>query len=454
MTIDLRDIPAVIGSPARPPSVAVSGYSVDSRTVAVGDLFFALRGPNHDGHRYVQEVFSKGAAAAVVDQPLEAGGVILRTDDTYQALARLAGWARERFGGTVVGVTGSAGKTTTKDTIAHLLAAKMAVGKTGGNFNNHVGLPLSILRLPDGCAAAVLEIAMNHAGEIRRLAGIARPSIGVVTNVGYAHVEFFDSIEGVAEAKRELIESLPPGGTAILNADDPLVARFGEVHSGTTLTFGFAEDADVRAETSERTQTGTRFCLAGHGWFETRLVGRHAIRNVLAALAVGRALGYEPGEFRERIAELEPPAMRGRRFIHEGITVLDDCYNSNPEAVRAMLEALREIPARRRIAVLGEMLELGRWSETLHREAGRDAARYGVDMLVAIRGAARYMVEAAVEAGLAPERADFFEEPEPAGEHVRDVARQGDAVLFKGSRGTHVERALERFLMAAENAAT
>lgn len=446
MTIELQDVAAVVGSPARPPAGVASGWSVDSRTVSQGDVFFALRGPSHDGHEHLGQAFSRGALAAVVDRPVEAEGTLLRAGDTYAALAKVAGWARERWGGTVIGVTGSAGKTTTKDTIAHLLSAKMAVGKTTGNFNNHVGLPLSILRLPDDCKAAVLEMAMNHAGEIRQLAATAKPNLGVVTNVGYAHVEFFDSIEGVARAKRELIEALPPDGTAVLNADDPRVAGFREAHPGRVITFGFAEGADIRAEETQRTANGTRFRVAGADWFDTRLMGRHAIRNVLAGLAAARAFGYRPEDFRERIAELEPGAMRGRRFVHNGITILDDCYNANPEAVRAMLEALSEMPALRRIAVLGEMLELGSWSEVLHGDAGRHAAHYGVDVLVGIRGAARQLVDAALEAGLKPGPARFFEDPEPAGLYVRSVAREGDAILFKGSRGTRVERALERFL--------
>ncbi|MCW5978868.1 MAG: UDP-N-acetylmuramoyl-tripeptide--D-alanyl-D-alanine ligase [Bryobacteraceae bacterium] len=446
MTLDLQDVATAMGSPARPPSIAVSGWSVDSRTAARGDVFFALRGPAHDGHEYVWEAFSKGAVAAVVDQPLTLEGTLLPVADAYRALAETAAWARQRWRGTVVGVTGSAGKTTTKDFIARVLATKMPTGKTTGNFNNHVGLPLSILRLPDNCRAAVLEIAMNHPGEIRQLSAIARPAVGVVTNVGYAHVEFFDSIEGVALAKRELIEALPPEGTAVLNADDERVARFREIHPGPTVTFGFAEGADLRAAAMETTPDGARFLIPGAGWFATKLAGRHAVRNALAALAVARVFGYAPEEFRDAIAGIEAGPMRGRRFFHHGITILDDCYNANPEAVRAMIDAVAGIPARQRVAVLGEMLELGAMSEALHREVGRYAAERGIDVLIGVRGAARYIVESAVEAGLPTGPGCFFEDPEPAGIYARSVAGDGDVVLFKGSRGTRVERALESFL--------
>ncbi len=445
MTLALDQVAAAIGSPARPPKAAVSGWSVDSRTLAPGDVFFALRGPHHDGHAFVGEAFAKGAAAAVVDRPVEASGPLLPVPSTYRALKDLAAWARRQWPGTVVAVTGSAGKTTTKEAIAHLLAGRFAVGKSAGNYNNHVGVPLSLLRLPDGCQVAVLELAMNHAGEIAELAAIARPQIGVVTMVGHAHVQFFGSIEEVARAKRELIEALPPDGAAVLNADDARVARFRDVHPGRVITFGFSEAADVRAAAYERTPSGARFQLAGGGWFETRLEGRHGVRNLLAALAVARLFGLQPEELVPAVAAFEPPAMRGRRLAWRGITILDDSYNANPEAVCAMFETLREMPGRRRIAVLGEMLELGPHSEALHRQVGRQAAA-SADVLIGVRGDARFLVDAAVEAGLATEAAYFFEEPEQAGEQLRRLAREGDVVLFKASRGTRIERALEAFM--------
>ena len=290
---------------------------------------------------------------------------------------------------------------------------------------------------------------MNHPGEIRKLAAIARPDVGVVTNVGYAHIENFDSIDSVALAKRELIEALADGDTAVLNADDERVLRFREAHNGPVVTFGFSELADVRAEGVAPSALGTRFRVAGVGWFETRLEGRHGVSNILAGLAVARVFGIELRELVAAVRTLEAGTMRGRRFTHQGITIVDDCYNSNPDAVRAMLETLRATPARRRIAVLGEMLELGRWAETLHQEIGRHVAACGVDVLVGIRGAARQIADAAVDAGLPASAAYFFPGPEQAGVHLRKLAREGDVILFKGSRSTHVERALEKFLAAS-----
>jgi UDP-N-acetylmuramoyl-tripeptide--D-alanyl-D-alanine ligase len=417
---------------------------VDTRTQNAGDLYFALRGPNHDGHDFVAAAVAKGAAGVVVERRTGSPHELV-VGDTLKALQELAAWARAKWGGTVVGVTGSAGKTTTKDAIAHLLAVEFAVGKTAGNFNNHVGVPLSILSIEDGCRAAVLEIGMNHAGEIRALAAIAKPEVGVVTNVGYAHAEYFDSIEGVAAAKRELIEALPRAGVAVLNADDPRVLAFRDAHPGRAVTFGFSDGAEVRAEAVEYGADGSRFRAVGVD-FETGLAGRHAVLNLLAAIAVARVFGVAPERLREPVRSFTIGKMRGERSEHNGVVVWNDCYNSNPEAAQSMIDVLRETPAARRIAVLGEMLELGRAAAELHRQVGRYAAEHGVDWLIGIRGQARSMVEAAVAAGLARGQAHFFEDPAEAGEFARRTARPGDAVLFKGSRGVRVERAMERFL--------
>jgi UDP-N-acetylmuramoyl-tripeptide--D-alanyl-D-alanine ligase len=286
---------------------------------------------------------------------------------------------------------------------------------------------------------------MNHAGEIRQLAAIAKPEMGVVTNVGYAHVEFFDSIEGVAAAKRELIEGLPHDGVAVLNADDARVSRFRDVHPGRSVTFGFSPDADVRAEAAEFRADGTRFRVDGVD-YETGMVGRHAVMNLLAAMAVAREFGISPSRIRESIAVFAVGKMRGERLEHNGILVWNDCYNSNPEAAQSMIDVLSESPAGRRIAVLGEMLELGHAADLLHRQVGKYAAGHGVDLLVGVQGAARAMVEAAIAAGLPAGAGHFFAAAEEAGDFARQAAHPGDAILFKGSRGVHVERALERFL--------
>ena len=439
MTLPVQQVAETIGAESAAIAGQATGWSVDTRTQHSGDVYFALRGPNHDGHDYVRAALDRGAAAVVVEHPVGVARELL-VSDTLQALQSLGAWARTHWAGQVIGVTGSAGKTTTKDAIAHLLSVDMPVGRTIGNLNNHVGVPLSILRLPDDCRAAVLEMGMNHAGEIRDLAAIAKPDVGVVTNVGYAHVEFFDSIEGVAAAKRELIEGLPRDGVAVLNADDARVQRFGDSHPGRTITFGFSEAANVRAEAVAFHADGSTFRTIGVD-FETGLVGRHAVMNLLAAIAVARVFGIAPERLREPVRNFAVGNMRGERIEHNGITIWNDCYNSNPEAAQSMIDVLRETPASRRIAVLGEMLELGRASEELHRQVGQYAAAHGVDLLIGVRGDARFMVEAA--SGKTTAR--FFDSPAEAGDFARESAHPGDAVLFKGSRGVKVEQALERF---------
>jgi UDP-N-acetylmuramoyl-tripeptide--D-alanyl-D-alanine ligase len=448
MNLELVDIARAISAPPPDANRLVTSYSTDSRDVAPGSLFFALRGPNYDGHAFVEAAFEKGAVVAVVERGAGASACLqLLVSDVQAALEQLAAWARTRWTGPVVGITGSAGKTTTKEVIARLLAVAMPVGKTEGNLNNHIGVPLSILRLPNEAKAAVIEIGMNHAGEIRRLAAIARPTVGVVTNVGFAHAEFFRSADEVALAKRELIEALPPDGTAVLNADDERVARFADGFPGRVVTFGFNEGAEVRPEAVEYGPESVRFRVDGTE-FESVFVGRHGVMNILAGLAVARVFSIAPARLADAVRALAPVKMRGERFILNGATILNDCYNSNPEAVHSMLDVLRAIPARRRIAVLGEMLELGQWAEPLHRGVGSQAVRCGIEVLVGIRGAARQMIDEAVRSGLPASAAVFFDDPESAGEFLLGLVRPGDAVLFKGSRGTHVERALERLTTA------
>jgi UDP-N-acetylmuramoyl-tripeptide--D-alanyl-D-alanine ligase len=424
-------------------ALSASGWSIDSRTVNPGDCFFALKGPAHDGHDYVGQAVEKGAVMAVVQTAGPFPIPQLVVPDSLAALQALATWARQHWGGTVVGVTGSAGKTTTKDAIAALLNVGIKTGKTVGNYNNHFGVPLSILRLPDDCRAAVIEMGMNHAEEIRELCRIAKPQIGVVTNVGWAHAEFFaDGIAGVARAKRELIEELPADGIAVLNADDERVKSFRSVHSGRAILFGFSEDAEVRAENPEFYPGGVRFeALGVH--FDSPLAGRHGISNVLAAIAAARALGIEAARLADAVHSLAPGKMRGERTERAGVTIINDCYNANPEAMRSMIELLRETPAQRRIAVLGEMLELGREAETLHRGIGQFAADQGIHAVIGIRGAARFIAGEAKRAGLSDSAACFFETPEEAGEFLRGFMRPGDAILFKGSRGVQVEKAIE-----------
>ncbi|HEV1285555.1 MAG TPA: UDP-N-acetylmuramoyl-tripeptide--D-alanyl-D-alanine ligase, partial [Bryobacteraceae bacterium] len=274
MEIELREVARMLGLSIGTEKI-VTGWSIDSRTIEPGDLFFALRGPNHDGHEHVNAALEKGAVAVVVDRDVEARGPVLRVEDSLDALQQVAKAARRTWAGSVVGVTGSAGKTTTKDVIAEMLATEMKTAKTVGNLNNHVGVPLSLLRLDENARIAVIEMGMNHAGEIRHLAEIAKPDVGVVTNVGYAHMEAFESIEEIAAAKRELIDALPESGTAVLNADDPRVAAMAGGKKKVVL-YGLAAEAHIRAEDVEESAEGLKFRV-GKTHFSTALYGRHSV---------------------------------------------------------------------------------------------------------------------------------------------------------------------------------
>jgi UDP-N-acetylmuramoyl-tripeptide--D-alanyl-D-alanine ligase len=428
-------------------------YSIDSRTIGPGELFFAVKGERLDGHDYVASALEKGAVAAVVRKDqlhrYASHAQLLAVEDTLVALQTLASAVRRLWGKPLVGVTGSAGKTTTKEAIAHVLATRYRVLKSEGNFNNHFGLPLMLLKLEPEHDVAVIEMGMSHAGEIRALAKIARPEIGVVTNVAAVHLEFFDSIAGIARAKYELIESLPANGTAVLNADDEYVSQFGRDFRGKVVLYGTQPAATVRAENIQPKGTeGSEFDVVmgnSRAHVQLPLVGSHNVLNALAAVAVGIERGLALSEAADALATLVPADKRGQVVQLGNITVVNDCYNSNPKALDAMVDALAVMPARRRIVVAGEMLELGAAGEDLHRQSGRRMAEKKVDALVGVRGLALAMVESASEAGV---RAEFVATPEAAGEWLAHEARDGDVVLLKASRGVKLEKALETWKAA------
>jgi UDP-N-acetylmuramoyl-tripeptide--D-alanyl-D-alanine ligase len=424
------------------------GYSIDSRTVGAGQLFFAVKGERLDGHDFVEQALEKGAVAAVVrrDQLQRFPGekCVLAVDDTLVALQTLATAVRKLWGKPLVGVTGSAGKTTTKEAIAHVLSARYRVMKSEGNFNNHFGLPLMLLKLEPEYDVAVIEMGMSHAGEIRALAKIAQPEIGVVTNVAAVHLEFFDSLAGIARAKYELVESLPANGTAVLNADDEYVSQFGRGFKGKVVMYGTRAGADVRGENIRSNGVaGTEFDVvlgSGREHATLPLVGEHNVLNALAAVAVGVERGMRPSEAVSALGTLAAAEKRGQVLQVGNITVINDCYNSNPKAMEAMVDALSKMPAKRRVVVAGEMLELGPAGEEMHRKAGQHIADKKIDVLLGVRGLAQAAAEAAKGAGM---RAEFVASAEDAGGWLAREARDGDVILLKASRGVKLEKALE-----------
>ncbi len=430
------------------PEEVAQAYSIDSRTVGPGQLFFAVKGERLDGHDFVRQALERGAVAAVVRRDhlgrFPAKVRLLAVEDALVALQTLATAVRKLWGKPLIAVTGSAGKTTTKEAIAHMLSTRFRALKSEGNFNNHFGLPLMLLKLEPDYDVAVIEMGMSHAGEIRALAKIAQPEMGVVTNVAPVHLEFFDSLAGIARAKYELIESLPASGTAVLNADDEYVSQFGRSFKGKVVMYGTKATADVRAENVQsKGPEGTEFDVVVGSVREhvnLPLVGAHNVLNALAAVAVGLDRGLRLSEMIAALATLAPADKRGQVLQVGNITVINDCYNSNPRALESMVDALAAMRATRRIVVAGEMLELGPAGEEMHRRAGQHIAEKKIDVLVGVRGLAQAMAEAAKRAGA---QAEFVASSDEAGEWLAREARAGDVVLLKASRGVKLEKALE-----------
>ncbi len=431
-------------------ALRVHGYSIDSRTIGTGELFFAVRGERHDGHDFVAAAVARGAVAAVVarerlvslpDEALSAP--LLVTEDPLFALQTLAAHVRRRWGRHVVGITGSAGKTTTKEAVAAVLGARFNVLKSHGNLNNGFGLPLQLLRLEPEHEYAVMEMGMNHSSEIAALARIAVPDWGVVTNVGTAHIENFpDGQDGIARAKYELIAALPSNGVAFLNCCDPYVSQFGRGFNGRVVYFGDGPCADPQTLAVREDMDGLHVRYrAGEreGDFTLRLLGHHNATNAMAALAVGLEAGVPLDAAVSALEKLMPGDKRGEILEYAGATILNDCYNSNPEALRSMIRTLAARPAQRRILVAGEMLELGPQAPALHAACGQAAAQAGLDLVIAVRGNAEHLATAACAGGVP---AVFLADAEAAGHWLRQNLRPGDAVLVKGSRGVHLERAI------------
>jgi UDP-N-acetylmuramoyl-tripeptide--D-alanyl-D-alanine ligase len=432
-------------------AVEVSDYSIDTRTLKPGSLFFAIVGPNHDAHRFVADAFAAGAAAAVVhaDPPPTARGALIRVADTTRALQDLAAHVRRSLPAKVVAITGSAGKTTTRAMAERCAATLGPTLGSQGNLNNLYGLPLSLLALGPQHRSAVLEAGMSRPGELARLAEICDPDVGILTNVGPAHLEYFGTLEKIAAAKEELFAGMRAGTTAVMNADDARVmaiaGRFAR-RGGRAITFGIEREADVRAESSETSDEGIRArvrCGGESADLALRFFGAHFLMNALAALGAGLALGGSLPALCRALARLEPLERRGNLLSLPGrVRVLNDCYNSNPPALEQALRALMQIaPRGRRIVVAGDMLELGGAEAEAHRAAGERIARSGVQVFFGVGERMAAAVEAARRAGM--ESARHFADSEAAAAAVGAEVRPGDTLLVKGSRGVRLEKVVE-----------
>lgn len=435
-------------------NVMARGYSIDTRTMNAGDLFFAVKGPNFDGHNFIRQAIEKKASGIVVDSSypgsLAAGpdfGVI-RVGSTIAALQALARSVRRRWAKPIIGVTGSAGKTTTKEMISAVLGKKFNVLRTIGNLNNELGVPLTLLRAERYQDIGVIEMGMSAKGEIRRLAEIAEPGEGLVTNVNPVHLEFFKSVDEIAEAKAELLEGLFPPRIAYLNNDDSRVRAMARKFDGKIVSYGVKSVASFKAQAIQDLGVGGSSFTVHHGRrdvnFVLPLLGTHNISNAMSAITVGASHDVPWEDMQAAIAELKPEKMRGQvvRF-REGFVAIDDSYNSNPKALTEMIRFIGKVQGySRKIVVAGEMLELGTESAELHQGCGKEAAKAGAHLVIGVQGMAREILEGARAAGVPDDRLKFAADAVQAGEILARTVKSGDVILIKGSRGVKLEQAL------------
>jgi UDP-N-acetylmuramoyl-tripeptide--D-alanyl-D-alanine ligase len=425
--------------------VVASSVVIDSREVKPDSVFFAIKGERLDGHQFLPQALQTARGAVVSEVP-ETPKAIVRVTDTTAALQKLASAIRDRYDFLLIGITGSAGKTTTKEMIATLIGTERRTHKSWGNFNNQIGAPLCLDNVPDDAEVVVSEMGMNHAGEIAEIAGLMRPDIGVYTNIAPVHIEFFGTIEKIAAAKRELLENLKSGGTVVVNADNEHVVRISRDYAGPKVTYGIENDAQYRARSiQDRGLLGTRFMLEAEGAvreLELVLPGRHNLDNLLAAIATARVAGISWEGIERGVREVKPAYHRGVIVPWRGATIYDDTYNSNPYALRRALELMTQAEATgRRIAVIGDMLELGEQEMAFHRDAGASIPE-SIDVVVGVGRRARALLEGAREAGFTDEALHHFENAEAAGEFLKGEVREGDLVLIKGSRGVGLDKAV------------
>ncbi|MBN1274549.1 MAG: UDP-N-acetylmuramoyl-tripeptide--D-alanyl-D-alanine ligase [Candidatus Aminicenantes bacterium] len=429
------------------PAVFFNRFNIDSRLTEPGELFFALVA-ERDGHDFIPEAVSKGAAGVIVsrDIPLPANGTaVVQVNNTGEALQRLAAGILPEYDVKIVGITGSTGKTTTKEFAASLLAQNFNVLKSRGNFNNLIGLPLSILELTPEHEIAVLEMGMSTPGEIKRLTEIAPPDIAVITNIGPVHLEFFKGLEHIAQAKKEILNGTKKTGTAVLNGDDPLVRSISREWKGRKLLFGFGKDNDIRAENIEqRGWKGMSFDFLFGTWkgrLEAPFIYENSLLNFLAAAGTALALGLSPEEISWNMENFRPFSNRGGIVSLPGnITLINDSYNSNPRALESVLRTLSGLQAGRKVAILGDMLELGPSGKKFHLQAGENVVKWKWDILVTIGPLSRFIAEGAKKAGMVTDHIFMFETAEKAADKIKSIIQDNDLILVKGSRGIQTEK--------------
>lgn len=436
----LQEAAAALGLPQMQAQATLADVCTDTRKIQPGSLFVCLRGERFDGHSFASQAEELGAAALLVDHPVDADVPQLVVTDTGKALLQLAGWYRRRFQLPVVGLTGSVGKTTTKEFIALVLGAKYNTLKTQGNLNNEIGVPQMLFRLEDSHTAAVIEMGMNHFGEISRLTRAVAPTVGLITNIGVSHIENLGSRAGILQAKLEILEGMAPDAPLIVNIDNDML-RTVKLGDRPLLTFAIDDQSADFTATDVAEQGSTTTFTVHHSTFTQPVtiptVGIHNVYNALAAMAVGYVTGVDHAAAASALANYVPAGMRQNLVQVGGVQVIEDCYNASPDSMRAALQTLGKLPVHRRYAVLGAMLELGDYAKEAHTQVGKMAAENGIDGVLAYGADAAYIVEAAKQAGL--ENARLFDTKEALAQSLAQQVQPGDGVLFKGSRGMHLE---------------
>lgn len=424
----------------------ITEVSTDTRDISKGSLFIPIRGERFDGHDFVAKAFEAGAAAVLADRDIK-GKCVVRVSDTRKAYLDLAGWYRRRFPVTVVGITGSVGKTTTKEMVAAVLESRYKTLKTEGNFNNEIGLPRTLLRLDSSYQTAVIEMGMSHFGEISRLAKAAAPNMGVITNIGVSHIENLGSREGILKAKLEILDGMDEHAPLLLNSDNDLLSQAADELEREIITYGIdSPHADICAVNIQETGLTTEFDIVFYGKKAHTVlpaIGKHNVLNALAAFAVGLINDVDPQAAVAALEQYTPAGMRQRIVDRRGMMVIEDCYNASPDSMLAALHALSAVGCTgRRIAVLSDMLELGSYSVRAHYDVGRAVAQSKADLLFCTGTDAAYIVKGAKEAGM--DNAMFYPQRDDLVRAVRETVRPGDCLLFKASRGMKLEELMEK----------
>lgn len=435
---------------ARFEHLRVSRMQSDSRKVRSGDLFVALKGAKADGHDFAETAINHGAVAALVSRPISEKLPSIEVEDTLHAYGEIAAGYRKLTGVKVVGITGSVGKTTTKEMTASVLEAAYHTAKTEGNHNNNLGLPMTIMDMPENTEVAVLEMGMNHSGEMEYLSDIARPDLAIITNIGTMHIEHLGTREGILQAKLEIMRGMPDDGAGVFNGDEPLLWNIRAIGKHKKYYYGIENHAcDVTATDIVELDDGVRFVVHGFGQqFElfVPMLGRHAVYNSLAATTVGLLLGVKPEQIQARFSSFHNTGMRQKIYVKNGVTIIEDCYNAGPESTEAALDVLAGIKTDgRRIAVLGDMLELGNRSAAEHYRIGRLAVGKA-DLLLTYGEHSVRTLTGAITGGMNPKNTDHFDTHEDMAHMLKMRVSEGDVVLFKGSRGMRMEKVLQLFL--------